>query len=121
MDLARTTTTTLATSPEEAHLQLREQADKTALANLSALYSIAVDDHDLDLDTVVACFAADGTFTRLGTTISGQAELREFYAKMMDRYVTTLHVSNTHVTDIDTAAGTATGLVTGHAELALGD
>lgn len=118
MDLASATTTTLAGTPEEAYLQLREQADTAALANLSALYSIAVDDHDLD--TVVACFAPEGTFTRLGNTVTGHAALREFYATMMDRYVTTLHVPNTHLADVDTLAGTATGMVTGHAEVALG-
>ena len=67
--LSAATTTTLASSPEEAYRQLREVADKAALVNLSVLYSMAVDDHDLD--TVVACFAPDGTFTRLGTTVRG--------------------------------------------------
>lgn len=119
MDLTRATSTSLATTPEEAYLQLREQADKAALANLSALYSIAVDDHDLD--TVVACFAAEGTFIRLGNTIKGHAALREFYATMMNRYLTTMHVPNTHIADVDTVAGTARGIVTGQAELALGN
>lgn len=40
---------------------------------------------------------------------------------MMDRYVTTLHIPNSHVIDVDPAAGTATGLLTGQAELALGN
>ncbi len=119
MDLARNTSTTLASTAEEAYLALRELADQAAIANLSALYSIAVDSHDLD--TVVACFAPDGSFTRLGTTVAGQVDLRAFYASMMDRYVTTLHVPNTHVTEVDTRAGTAQGIVTGQAELALGD
>ena len=60
--LSAATTTTLPGSPEEAYRQVRELADKAALVNLSVLYSMAVDDHDLD--TVVACFAPDGTFTR---------------------------------------------------------
>ena len=117
MNLVRSTSTTLAGDATSAYLQLREQADRTALANLSALYSIAVDDHDLD--TVVDCFATDGTFTRLGVVQRGHDDLRRFYATMMDLYVTTLHVPNTQVVDVDTAAGRATGLVTGHAELAL--
>src|SRR3954469_2055124 len=119
MDLAGSTTTTLATSLEEACLQLRELADKAALVNLSVLYSMAVDDHDLD--TVVACFAPDGTFTRLGTTVRGHDDLRTFYASMMDRYVTTLHTPESHVAVVDVDAGTATGVVNGHGELALGD
>ena len=80
---------------------------------------MAVDDHDLD--TVVACFAPDGTFTRLGTTVRGHDDLRAFYGSMMDRYVTTLHTPESHVAVVDVDAGTATGVVNGHGELALGD
>jgi hypothetical protein len=117
--LSAATTTTLAGTPEEAYRQIRELADKAALVNLSVLYSMAVDDHDLD--TVVACFAPDGTFTRLGTTVRGHADLRTFYGSMMDRYVTTLHTPESHVAVVDVEAGTATGVVNGHGELALGD
>jgi hypothetical protein len=117
--LSATTTTTLAGTPEEAYRQVRELADKAALVNLSVLYSMAVDDHDLD--TVVACFAPDGSFTRLGTTVQGHADLRAFYASMMDRYVTTLHTPESHVAVVDVDAGTARGVVNGHGELALGD
>ena len=100
MDLLfATTTTSLAGTPEEAYRQVRELADKAALVNLSVLYSMAVDDHDLD--TVVACFAPDGSFTRLGTTVRGHADLRTFYASMMDRYVTTLHTPESHVAVVD--------------------
>ena len=119
MLLSAATTTTLAGTPEEAYRQVRELADKAALVNLSVLYSMAVDDHDLD--TVVACFAPDGTFTRLGTTVRGHEELRTFYGSMMDRYVTTLHTPESHVAVVDVEAGTATGVVNGHGELALGD
>src|SRR4051794_34935364 len=93
--LTAATSTTLASTPEEAYLQVRELADKAALVNLSVLYSQAVDDHDLD--TVVDCFAPDGSFTRLGTTVRGHADLRSFYASMMDRYVTTLYTPETHL------------------------
>lgn len=117
--LSAATTTTLAGSPDEAYRQLREVADKAALVNLSVLYSMAIDDHDLD--TVVACFAPDGTFTRLGTTVRGHEDLRTFYGSMMDRYVTTLHTPESHVAVVDVDAGTATGVVNGHGELALGD
>jgi hypothetical protein len=119
MLLSAATATTLPGSPEEAYRQVRELADKAALVNLSVLYSMAVDDHDLD--TVVACFAPDGTFTRLGTTVRGHADLRTFYGSMMDRYVTTLHTPESHVAVVDVDAGTARGVVNGHGELALGD
>lgn len=117
VDLDRATSTRLAGSPDELALALRTLADKDAVRALGALYSIAVDDHDLA--TVVRCFAPDGTFTRAGTTYAGHDVLRDFYAGMMDRYVTTLHIPNSHVIEVDTEAGTATGLLTGQAELAL--
>ena len=119
MDLDLATSTTLAGSPEELARQVRTLADKDAIRALGALYSVAVDDHDLA--TVVRCFAPDGSFGRAGTTYAGHEELRPFYASMMDRYVTTLHIPNSHVIEVDTDAGTATGLLTGQAELALGN
>lgn len=119
MDLDRATTTRPTSTLEEVGNALRALADKDAITALGALYSIAVDDHDLD--TVVRCFAPDGTFSRAGTTYAGHEVLRDFYASMMDRYVTTLHIPNSHVIDVDPEAGTATGLLTGQAELALGN
>jgi len=119
VNLDATTTTILATDETSTRRALRELADKDAIRALGALYSIAVDDHDLA--TVVRCFADDGSFTRAGTTYAGHPVLREFYAGMMDRYVTTLHIPNSHIIDVDTEAGTATGLLTGQAELALGN
>jgi len=119
MDLDAATSTTLAGSPEELARQVRALADTEAIRALNALYSVAVDDHDLA--TVVRCFSPDGTFSRAGTVYSGHDELRPFYASMMDRYVTTLHIPHSHVVEVDSDAGTATGLATGHGELALGD
>lgn len=113
-----TTATSLATSPEQAYEQIRGLADRMALVDLSTIYSMAVDDHDLD--TVVNCFAPDGSFTRLGSEVTGHADLRVFYRAMMDRYITTLHTPETHIARVDVAAGTAVGVVNGHAELALG-
>lgn len=119
MHLDPATTTAPATDDQGLRSQLRALADKDAIRALGALYSVAVDDHDLD--TVVRCFAADGTFTRAGTTYAGHDVLRDFYTGMMDRYVTTLHIPNSHVIEVEPVAGTATGLLTGQAELALGN
>ncbi|MDR7303959.1 nuclear transport factor 2 family protein [Haloactinomyces albus] len=115
MDFRRPTTTAPAQTPEEAYRQLRSLADESALRNLGALYSMAVDDHDID--TVVAMFAEDGSFTRAGHTVQGHTALRDFYIGMMDRYVTTLHIPNSHVITVDD--DTATGILTGQAELSL--
>jgi ketosteroid isomerase-like protein len=117
MDLKQQTTTTLASSPEEAYRQIRTLADQSAIRDLQAMYSMAVDDHDLE--RVVDCFAADGSFSRVGATTTGHADLRTFYTTMMDRYVTTLHIPNSHVIAVDTDAGTGSGIATGQGELSL--
>lgn len=119
MDLDSCTSTDLTTSTEDLHFQVRSLADKDAIRSLGVLYSVAVDDHDLE--TVIRCFASDGTFGRAGVTYAGHDELRPFYAAMMERYVTTLHIPQSHVMSVDVRAGTARGLLAGQAQLALGD
>jgi uncharacterized protein (TIGR02246 family) len=115
MDLvAATTTIDLAKHPEATAAALQGLVDEVAIRNLAALYAMAVDDHDIE--RVVECFAADGAFTRAGSTVRGRPDLRAFFVKMMDRYVTTLHTPHSHVIAMD-GADSATGLTTGHAEL----
>jgi hypothetical protein len=118
VDLDAATSTDLPTSSEDALLQLRALADKDAVRALGVLYSVAVDDHDLD--RVVRCFAADGSFERAGVTYAGHEKLRTFYAAMMGRYLTTLHIPQSHVIVVDAVAGTARGLLAGQAQLVLG-
>ena len=117
MDLTAATTTALADSATGLAQQVRALADREAIRALGALYSIAVDDHDLE--TVVRCFHPEGTFARGGVEHVGHEALREFYAQSMDRYTTTLHVPNSHLVEVHSAAGTAKGLLLGQAELAL--
>jgi uncharacterized protein (TIGR02246 family) len=92
--------------------------DQSAIKNLVALYSITRDDHDID--KLISCFAEDGTFTSRGVTIRGRDDLRAFYIANMGKYTTTLHTSHMHLVQfIDDDE--ASGLVTAHAELGLGD
>jgi uncharacterized protein (TIGR02246 family) len=117
MDLHAQTRTTLPATPEDTARQVRALADRVALSDLVALYAMALDDHDLP--TVLDCFAPDGRFTRFGATAAGPEELRACFTEIMDRYVMTLHVPDTQVASVDTDAGTAHGVTTSHAELAL--
>src|ERR1700753_2174520 len=98
--------------PAELECQLRRQHARQAIDDLVDLYSLAVDDHDLD--TVVACFASDGVFVRRGRAVTGHDELREFYRASMLRYGLTVHTPHGIVTAID--GSTASGIVCGHAE-----
>lgn len=100
---------------EQALQQVGELAAVSAIRDLVALYSTAVDDRDLDL--VVSMFSPTGSFTRQGSRVAGHAGLRAFYAQMMKRYRTTLHVVNSHVVQV--RGDSAQGLVTGQAELSM--
>lgn len=48
MDLYRSTSTRLAGTTDDLALAVRALADKDAIRALGVLYSVAVDDHDLD-------------------------------------------------------------------------
>ncbi len=102
--------------PLELKRAVRDRHARQAIDDLIVLYSLAVDDHDLD--TVVACFAADGVFVRRGRAVAGHDELRGFYRASMLRYGLTVHTPHGIVTAID--GETASGVVCGHAELAHG-
>ena len=115
MDLVTATTTIdLSKHPDAVAGVLQGLVDEVAIRNLAALYAMAVDDHDIE--RVVDCYTDDGTFTRAGNTERGKQELRAFYVKMMDRYITTLHTPHSHVIAMNDR-DSATGLTTGHAEL----
>jgi SnoaL-like domain len=103
--------------PVELERALRNQHARQAIDDLVVLYSLAVDDHDLD--TAVVCFASDGVFVRRGRPVTGHDELREFYRASMLRYGLTVHTPHGIVTAID--GSTASGIVCGHAELAQGE
>lgn len=87
---------------------------RRAIEDLTTLYSMAVDDHDLD--GVVRCFASDGVFVRRTLVVTGHERLREFYRASMDRYGLTVHTPTGAVATVD--GETARGVVSGHAELA---
>ena len=116
MDIARITASPALDTPEALRDAVLRLADQQAIRDLAAIYSLAVDGHDLD--TVIACFAEDGSFERAANVNRGHETLRIFYQKMMDRYATTLHTVHSHV--IDVAGNSAIGILTGHGELVLG-
>lgn len=97
---------------------LARLAAKDEIRDLAATYAIAVDDHDLD--TLLGTFAADGTFTVAGETLSGHDAIREFYIGSMERYHTMLHTPEIHLITVEDATH-ASGIMTGHAELAVHD
>lgn len=91
---------------------------KDAIRDLAGAYSMAVDDHDID--AVLGMYTPEATFTVAGTTLRGREELHTFYVDSMDRYTTMLHTPEIHLITLD-SENSATGRMTGHAELAVRD
>lgn len=93
---------------------LRELWSRRAIDDLTTVYAMAVDDHDIE--TVLGCFATDGVFIRRSYAVTGHDELRTFYGNSMDRYDLTLHTPTPPVVVVE--GETAYGSQRGHAELA---
>ncbi|WP_420748979.1 nuclear transport factor 2 family protein [Rhodococcus sp. O3] len=91
---------------------------KDEIRDLAGRYALAVDDHDIE--SVLSMFTDDGVFEVAGRALQGRDEIRPFYVDSMDRYHTMLHTPEIHlVTLLDDSQ--ATGIMTGHAELAVHD
>ena len=119
MDYAHQTTPPVVTGTADSLASaVQLLLDQSAIRDLVAIYSIARDDNDIE--ALLECFAPQGSFVINGTPVVGRDALRTFYIGNMDRYTTSLHVTHTHVIQIN-GADRATGVVTGHAELALGE
>ncbi|MEV0945153.1 nuclear transport factor 2 family protein [Rhodococcus sp. NPDC049939] len=97
---------------------LQRLVAKDAIRDLAANYALAVDDHDIE--ALIAMFADDAMFEVAGTTLRGHDEIRGFYVASMERYHTMLHTPEIHVVTI-ADDNHATGIMTGHAELAVHD
>jgi uncharacterized protein (TIGR02246 family) len=94
---------------------LQRLVDEAAIRDLTALYAVARDDHDID--GLMDCFADDATFLNDGVPFSGKAALREFYLGNMRRHAYSIHIPHSQVIAFDSTTE-ATGLVTGHGEFA---
>ena len=107
------TDTTLAT--KVARIEAR-----FALQDLVANYFLRVDARTYD--TLADVFTADGTFAFADMKASGRAGLLEFWNRRIANYEFTYHYLHSHVVSdltVSNGTGTATGIVTGHAEHAI--
>jgi ketosteroid isomerase-like protein len=90
--------------------------DRAELQDLVNRYALAVDDHNLA--TVREMFTRDATFLRRGSTAHGRETVLRSLERSMRRYGPTIHTPHLQLIDwIDD--DNATGVATGHAELAL--
>jgi uncharacterized protein (TIGR02246 family) len=103
-------------STDELTARVQWLEDRAELQELVARYSVARDDRDIA--GLIGSFTPDAEFHRAGAVQRGREQITAFFRRSMDRYSTTLHTVHTQALDrVD--ADTVTGLVTGHAELAL--
>jgi ketosteroid isomerase-like protein len=103
-------------SPPSAEDRLLGLADRLEIYELLARYSMARD--DCDLTALLATFTADAEFERGGAISRGQAAIESFFRASFARYDLTLHTVHLPAVEL-LGAGTAAGLVNGHAELVL--
>jgi hypothetical protein len=113
--IGQTTPLQVADSPEALRAAVQALHDQAALRDLVALYAIARDDHDIE--SLLDCYAPDGTFMHGATPVSGHAALREYYLANMRRNAFSLHIPHSHVISLESPTE-GSGLVTGHGEFA---
>jgi hypothetical protein len=81
------------------------------IRQLASRYALAVDTRNLD--DLAALFVED---VRVGKDSYGRPAIREWYARSLERFGTTIHFVGNHVIDF-VSAEAATGVVTCHDEL----
>ncbi|WP_344780820.1 nuclear transport factor 2 family protein [Gordonia caeni] len=88
-------------------------ASRESLRDLTALYAIAVDAHDVA--ALEAMFAPDAVLDRDGERAHGRGEILALLRASMDGFRRMLHTPETQVVHVDGRTGA--GIATAHAEL----
>ena len=96
--------------------RLRRVEDTLAIHDLVARYAFAVDDRDFD--TLRDLYTRDAVFEGAAETAVGRDAVVDYLKRQLQRYSATMH--SPHIQTIDWGEpGTATGVVSVHAEQAL--
>lgn len=100
-------------SERVAKIEAREE-----IRELVARYGMAIDDRDMD--KLAAMFTVDAVFRHGDNSYvnNGREEIVAFYTERLVSYGPTYHYPHSHVVEF-TSSTRATGIVSGHAELAL--
>ncbi len=109
-----------ATSTTNLAERLQRLEDRFAIMDLVAEYCAGIDSRDLD--RFVGCFTSDAVMRSKDGVfhLRGREAIHEYYTRRFKDYGMTFHYPHSHTVVID-AADSAHGVVTGHAEMALGD
>lgn len=89
-----------------------------ALQDLAARYAVAVDDRDWD--AIAGMYATDSVFDSAMGRIEGREAVVAYYRERTESFGATYHYPHTQTVDFD-GPGAASGVVTAHAELAIGE
>lgn len=91
--------------------------DRAELQELVAVYGRLVDDRDID--GIAGIYTADAVFDSTAGPVSGREAVLDYYRGQLDRYGMTYHYPHSQTITF-TGPDTATGVVSAHAELAIG-
>lgn len=104
--------------PTDLEERIRLLEDRAELQELVARYGRLVDDRDLA--GVADLYTADAVFDSTHGPISGRDAVIEYYRGQLSRYGMSYHYPHSHAIEF-TGPDEATGIVSAHAELAIGD
>lgn len=97
--------------------RVRRLEDRWALSDLVSRYAVAVDDRDWD--AMARMYARDSVFDSVLGRFEGRDAVVAYYRERTESFGPTFHIPHTQTVEF-TGEDTATGLVTAHAELAIG-
>lgn len=97
--------------------RITQLEDRAELQELVAVYGRRIDDRDIE--GIADLYTADAVFDSTDGPISGRGPVLDYYRRQLDRYGMTYHYPHSHTIEF-TGPDTATGVVSAHAELAIG-
>ena len=89
--------------------------DRFAIMDLESEYCAGIDNRDLD--RFLACFSQDAVLDG-ALELRGRAAIRDYYKSRFGEYGVTFHYPHSHSIELENET-TASGVVTGHAEMSL--
>lgn len=92
--------------------------DRAELQELVAVYGRLIDDRDVA--GLAELYTSDAVFDSTAGPVSGREAVLDYYRGQLDRYGMTYHYPHSHTITF-TGPDSATGVVSAHAELAIGD
>lgn len=92
--------------------------DRVELQELVAVYGRLIDDRDLA--GLAELYTSDAVFDSTAGPVSGRDAVLDYYRGQLDRYGMTYHYPHSHTITF-TGPDSATGVVSAHAELAIGE